>query len=248
METGLQGKVAIVTGGSRGIGRSIALHLAAEGVSIAVNYHERADAAERVAAEIGEAGGAAIAVRADVGSERDVATLVERTVQEFGGLDILVNNAGISGGRNEVAAVTPGIWRRVMAVDLDGVYLCSRAAIPQLRARGGGRIVNVAARVGLAGIAGFAPYAAAKGGVIAFTKSLAKELAKDGITVNAVVPGATRTDFISFLTREQVEAAAKTIPAGRIGEPDDVARLVVFLASSQSGYITGEAIGVLGGQ
>ncbi len=108
--------------------------------------------------------------------------------------------------------------------------------------------MNVAARVGLAGIAGFAPYAAAKGGVIAFTKSLAKELARDGITVNAVVPGATRTDFISFLTTEQREAAAKAIPAGRMAEPEDVARLVVFLASSQAGYITGEAIGVLGGQ
>jgi len=128
------------------------------------------------------------------------------------------------------------------------VYLCSRAVIPLMRKRGGGRIVNVAARVGLAGIAGFAPYAAAKGGVIAFTKSLAKELARDGITVNAVVPGATRTDFISFLTTEQREAAAKAIPAGRMAEPEDVARLVVFLASSQAGYITGEAIGVLGGQ
>ena len=248
MDTGLKGKVAVVTGGSRGIGRAIALHLAAEGAPVVVNYVERADAAGAVIAEIRQAGGNAVAVRADVAERQAVAALVERTVAEFGGLDILVNNAGISGGRHAVDEVTPEMWRRVMAVDLDGVYLCSRAVIPLMRKRGGGRIVNVAARVGLTGIAGFAPYAAAKGGVIAFTKSLAKELARDGITVNAVVPGATRTDFISFLTTEQREAAAKAIPAGRMAEPEDVARLVVFLASSQAGYITGEAIGVLGGQ
>lgn len=248
MQTGLKGKVALVTGGSRGIGRAIALHLAAEGASVAVNYLERADAAETVVAEIRQAGGTAAALRADVADPRAVVATVERTLTEFGRVDILVNNAGISGGRRGVEAVTPEIWRRIMAVDLDAVYLCSRAVIPAMREHGGGRIVNVAARVGLTGIAGFAPYAAAKGGVIAFTKSLAKEVAKDAITVNAVVPGATRTDFISFLTPEQLEAAAKAIPVGRIAEPDDVARVVVFLASAQAGYITGEAIGVLGGQ
>jgi 3-oxoacyl-[acyl-carrier protein] reductase len=248
MDTGLKGKVAVVTGGSRGIGRAIALHLATEGVAIAVNYNERADAAAEVVAEIQKIGGSAIAVRADVGLEQAVTAMVERTVEEFGGLDILVNNAGIPGGRHEVAAVTPEIWRKVMAVNLDGVYLCSRASIPHLQAGRGGRIVNIAARVGLAGIAGFAPYATAKGGIIAFTKSLAKELAKDGITVNAIVPGATRTDFISFFTKEQLEATTKTIPMGRIAEPEDIAKLVVFLASKQAAYITGEAIGVLGGQ
>jgi len=248
MDTGLNGKVALVTGASRGIGAAIARQLAAEGAALVINYREAHEAAERVAAEIRARGGRALTLRADVTDGRAVDRMVVETVAALGGLDVLVNNAGISGGRREVADVTPELWRQVMAVDLDAVYLCCHATIPHLRRRGGGRIVNVAARVGLAGIAGFAPYAAAKGGVIAFTKSLAKELARDRITVNAVVPGATRTDFISFMTPEQLKAAARVIPAGRLAEPEDVARVVVFLASAQAEYLTGEAVGVLGGQ
>jgi len=239
-------RVALVTGGSRGIGRAVAERLAAEGHRVAVNYVANAAAAAETVAAIEVAGGSAVAVQGDVGDEASVAAVVEKVSEELGPIEILVNNAGIT--RDDLLMrMKPDAWDAVIETNLKSVYLCSRAALRgMLRARWG-RIVNISSVSGVYGNAGQANYAAAKAGVIGFTRSLAKEIGSRGITVNAVAPGFIETDMTADLGEAATEAAVQQITMGRLGRPGEVASAVGYLASEDAAYITGQTIVVDGG-
>jgi NAD(P)-dependent dehydrogenase (short-subunit alcohol dehydrogenase family) len=242
----LADKIALVTGGGRGIGRSLALALAEAGAAVAVGDIDLASA-ESVAAEIEAAGRCGLAVHVDVTSKPSVLAMIQAVVDRLGGLDILVNNAGIF----PIAALSnlaEEEWDRVLAVNLKGVFLCSQAALAPMRARGGGRIINMASVSGLVGAVGFAHYAASKAGVIGFTKSLAREAAPMGITANAVAPGIVATEIASQTFPPSALELYKTqVPLRRLGTPDDLTAMVVFLASPGAAYITGQVYTVDGG-
>jgi 3-oxoacyl-[acyl-carrier protein] reductase len=241
------GRVALVTGASRGIGQAIAVRLARDGIAVVVNYRGGAEAAAETVRQITEAGGQAVAMAADVSASGDAAKLVADTVAHFGRLDILVNNAGIT--RDNLAMrMSEEEWDVVLATNLKGAFLCSKAALRHLlRARESGRIISISSVVGLSGNAGQANYAAAKAGLIGLTKSLAKEIASRGITVNAVAPGFITTDMTNALSADIQEQVLKAIPLGRLGDTTDIAETVAFLASPAARYITGQVICVDGG-
>lgn len=244
MET-LQGKVAIVTGASRGIGRAIALELAKQGASIVVNYASSSSAADTVAAEINAAGGQAIALKADVSKLEQVEALFNATIEKFQRLDIIVNNAGITRD-TLLLRMKPEDWQAVIDLNLTGVFLCTRAASKIMLKQRSGRIINIASVAGQMGNPGQANYSAAKAGVIGFTKTVAKELASRGITVNAVAPGFIATDMTSKLSN--TEDILKYIPLGRYGQPEEIAGMVRFLAADPAAaYITGQVFNVDGG-
>lgn len=242
----LDGKVALVTGGSRGIGRAIALRLAEEGADLAICARNVAAAGE-VAAAIETLGRRCLVRQADVADAEQAAELVATTIAELGRLDVLVNNAGITRD-NLLMRMKEEDWDEVLAINLKGAFNCVRAAVrPMLKARGG-RIVNITSVVGLLGNAGQANYAASKAGLIGLTKSLARELASRGITANSVAPGLVpETGMTDGLTEQQQEQMIATVPLGRAGTPEDVAHAVAFLASDQAAYITGQVLSVDGG-
>jgi 3-oxoacyl-[acyl-carrier protein] reductase len=244
----LSGKVALVTGGSRGIGAACCRLLARAGCDVAINYRKRADRALAVASEVEAMGRRALQVPADVMNPHQVSVIVERVVADLGGLDILVNNAGIW-TEGAIETMTDADWARMIGVNLSGTFHMCRAAAPAMIRRGGGAIVNVTSSAGQRGEAFHAHYAASKGGVIALTKSLAVELAPHGIRVNAVSPGWIRTDMTEpFLTPERIgESLKEPIPRGRPGDPEDVAGPVVFLCSDLARHVTGATLSVNGG-
>ncbi|NBO29862.1 MAG: 3-oxoacyl-[acyl-carrier-protein] reductase [Synechococcaceae bacterium WBA_2_066] len=240
----LLGQTALVTGASRGIGKAVALELAAAGATVAVNYANSNAGADAVVAEITAQGGSAYALQADVSQEEEVNALVEAVIKRSGSLDVLVNNAGITRDGLLMRMKTSD-WQAVINLNLTGVFLCTRAVTRPMLKQKRGRIVNITSVVGLMGNAGQANYAAAKAGVIGFTRSSAKELASRGITVNAVAPGFIATDMTKDL---QAEALLAAIPLGRYGEVAEVAGAVRFLAADPAAaYITGQVLQVDGG-
>ena len=242
----LDGKTALVTGASRGIGRAIALCLAAEGARVAINYAGNVRAAEEVKTAIEAAGGTAILCQADIADSSAVEAMVANVVKEFGTIDILVNNAGIT--RDALLMrMKDEDFTKVLNTNLKGVFYCTKAVSKLMMKKRSGRIVNVASVVGLVGNAGQTNYAAAKAGVIGFSKSAAKELASRGITVNVVAPGFIGTDMTAGLPESVKEKMLTDIPLGRMGEAEDVANAVLFLASDQASYITGQVVNVDGG-
>jgi len=240
----LKDRVAIITGASRGIGRAVALALAAEGANVVVNYASSNTAAEDVVTSISEAGGKAIALQADVSRIDQVETLVKETLEKFGRIDILVNNAGIT--RDALLLrMKPEDWQAVIDLNLTGVFLCTRAVSKVMLKQRSGRIINITSVAGQMGNPGQANYSAAKAGVIGFTKTVAKELASRGITVNAIAPGFIATAMTSNLKSDDI---LKYIPLGRYGEPEEVAGMARFLAAdAAAAYITGQVINVDGG-
>ena len=242
----LEGKIALVTGASRGIGREIALELARQGADIAVNYSGSEERANHVVAEIKEMGRKAIAIQCNVSNSESVANMVKETIDAFGKLDILVNNAGITKD-NLLMRMKEDEWDDVININLKGVFLCTKAVTRQMMKQRSGRIINISSIVGVSGNPGQANYVAAKSGVIGLTKTSAKELASRGITVNAVAPGFITTDMTNKLQEEVKEAMLKQIPLARFGEPSDIANVVVFLASEESRYMTGQTLHVDGG-
>jgi 3-oxoacyl-[acyl-carrier protein] reductase len=241
-----EGRVAIVTGGGRGIGRAVALRLAEEGANLAISYRRDDAAAEEAAQGVRQAGVECELFKGDVSSPKDVEALFKGVSEAFGRVDILVNNAGITRD-NLMMRMKDEEFDEVLRTNLKGTYLCTRAALrPMIRARWG-RIVNVSSVVGLVGNAGQANYAASKAGIIGFTKSVAREVAQRGITVNAVAPGYVETELTGSLPENVKDQIRGQVPMGRFGEPEEVAQVVVFLAGEAAGYVTGQTIAVDGG-
>jgi acetoacetyl-CoA reductase len=241
----LKDKVAIVTGSSRGLGRAIARDFAEHGAKVALNYYQSREPAEELAKEIRTNGGECIVVQAGVAHPDECQALIEAAVKAFGGLDILVNNAGVNRDRT-IRRMTVEEWREVLATDLDSVFYCTYAAVPHMIERGGGRIVNMASIVGQMGNLGQSNYAAAKAGIIGFSKSAAQELARFNITVNALCPGFIETDMVTNLTDDVKAALIAKIPLGRFGKPEEVAQITRFLCTD-GGYVTGAQVNINGG-
>jgi len=246
MQINLENKVALVTGASRGIGRACAVALAHSSAQVVINYRGQQQAADEVVDQITQQGGKAIAVQADISQAADVEQLVKTTTDTFGRIDILINNAGITRD-NLLLRMKEGEWDDVIGTNLRGTFLLTKAVLrPMTKARWG-RIVSISSVVGLTGNAGQANYAAAKAGLIGFTKSVAREMASRNITANVVAPGFVDTDITKDLSDTIKTTAVGAIPAGRFGQPDDVAAAVVFLASDHAAYITGQTLAVDGG-
>jgi 3-oxoacyl-[acyl-carrier protein] reductase len=245
MNNPLKGKVALVTGASRGIGRAIAERLGRDGVAVAVNYASRAGEAQKVVAQIESAGGKAFAIQADVGRVSDIVRLFDETIGRFGQIDILVNNAGIM-PVNPVSAVTEAEFDRIFAVNVKGTFFACQQAATRLAQ--GGRIINLSSSTTARVMPTYGAYVATKGAVEQFTRSLAKELGPRRITVNVISPGPTETElFTNGKTPEQIQQFAQMAAFGRLGQPMEIAEVVAFLASEAAGWVTGQNIRVNGG-
>lgn len=242
----LSGKTALVTGASRGIGRAIAIDLAARGAAVVVNYNASEAAAQEVVQIITSAGGKAVAIKADVSKYDEAEKLIKASIEALGKLDILVNNAGTTRDML-LMQMKEDDWDHVIQADLKSVFNCCKAATrPMIRQRGG-RVINITSVIGLSGQAGQTNYAAAKAGIIGFTKSMAKELGSRNITVNCVAPGFIPTALTNVLPEEQKQAITNATPLGRFGTPEDIAHAVSFFASDLAAFITGAVLSVDGG-
>ena len=239
----LEKKVAFVTGGGRGLGEAICLTFAREGAHVAVSDINLKDA-KRVEGLIKKMGRKAVAIKVDVSREKEVKEMVAKTIEALGPIDILVNNAGIF-HKGPVAEMSADVWDKLLAVNLKGTFLCSREVIPNFKKKRGGKVINIGSLAGqVGGILAGSNYSASKAGIICFTKSFAKEMAPFGVNVNCVAPGVIDTDMTLEFPREDMK---KAIPLGALGEAQDVANAVLFLASEESKYITGETLNVNGG-
>jgi 3-oxoacyl-[acyl-carrier protein] reductase len=247
----LAGKSALITGASRGIGKAIALRFAAEGCAVATNYvtepgRDNAAEAQAVAAEIETLGQRAVCLEADVTDHAAVAAMVAAAVGALGQVDILVNNAGITRDRT-LRKLSPEDWEAVLRVNLSGAFNCSQAVLEHMLQRGSGRIISMASVVGLMGNFGQANYGASKAGLIGFSKSLAREVARKGITVNCLAPGFIDTEMTQAIPADVIPSLLAQIPLGRMGSPEDVANAALFLDSEEASYITGQVLSVNGG-
>ena len=242
----LEGRTALVTGASRGIGRAIAIALAEEGADVAVNYVSSEHAAKEVAERIRALGRRALLAQADVADYPDTFRMAQEVLGEFGHLDVLVNNAGINSDKTFVK-MDHASWRKVLAINLDGVFNCTKVFIDQMLKQTYGRVVNITSVIGQIGNFGQANYAASKAGVAAFTKSLAKELAGKGVTVNALAPGFIETEMIQGIPERVRNKLLEQIPLRRFGAAAEVARAVVYLVSADGDYITGAELSINGG-
>ena len=242
----LSGTVALVTGASRGIGAAIACRLALAGTKVGVNYLTSQEAAEGVVQAIAEAGGEAILVKGNIAREEDASAAVKQVVGQWQRIDILVNNAGINRDRLLLRMTTED-WDQVLEVDLKGAFLCTKFVMPHLIKQHSGRVLNISSVVGLTGNPGQANYAAAKAGLIGFTKAVAREVASRNVTVNALAPGYVSTGMVERLPEETRKKILDRIPMGRFGNTEDVAEAVVFLCSPGAGYITGQVLTIDGG-
>ncbi len=242
----MENKVALVTGGSRGIGKEIALGLAKRGANVAITYNSNDSLAQEVVEEIKELGVKALAIKGDSSIEEDVNNIVAKVEGELGTIDILVNNAGITKD-NLIIRMKSEDWDDVLNVNLKGVFLTTKAVVRGMMKKRYGKIINISSVVGVSGNAGQGNYAASKAGLIGFTKSMAKELASRGIRVNAIAPGFIKTDMTDVLKEEIKEDLLRNIPLGSFGQPKDIANAVVFLASEEADYITGQVLNVNGG-
>jgi len=244
--TPLANKVAIVTGGSRGIGRAIAIELAARGASVLVNFNTNGVAAEEVVLKIVNAGGKAAALPGDVAKVADAQALIKAAIEKFGGLDILVNNAGITRDML-IMMMSEEAWDAVIDTNLKGSFNCAKAAVRHMMKTRSGRIINITSVSGQIGNAGQTNYSASKAGLIGFTKALAREVAGRNITVNAIAAGYVDTEIWAGVPAEMRDAFVKMIPLGRKGAPEEIAYAVAFLASEEAAYITGQVLAVDGG-
>ena len=242
----LEGRTALVTGASRGIGRAIALALAQEGADVAINYVSNEAAAAAVVEEIEALGRKGMLARADVGDFPDTYAMAHSVLRDFGHIDILVNNAGVTSDKTFVN-MDHSTWRKVLAINLDGVFNCTKVCIDQMVEQNYGRVVNITSVIGQIGNFGQANYAASKAGVAAMTKTLAKELASKGITVNAVAPGFIETEMVSSIPENIQDRLLSQIPLRRFGKAEEVAQMVVFLCSPEGDYVTGAELEVNGG-
>ena len=245
-KTGHKSRVALVTGASRGIGAMIACRLAQAGIKVAVNYRTNAEAAKQVVSDITEAGGDAFLAEGDVSAEESARALVKQVLDRCGHIDMLINNAGINRDR---LLLRMGVedWDQVLDVNLRGAFLCTKYAMPQMIKQRMGRIVNISSVVGLSGNPGQANYAAAKAGLIGFTKAVAREVASRNVTVNALAPGYITTGMVEELSPETQKQILDRIPMGRFGAAEDVAEAVLFLCGDGAGYITGQVLTIDGG-
>lgn len=242
----LTGKIALITGGSRGIGKAIAKRLASEGATVIINYTQNEEAANQTKKEIEESGGQVITSKFDVSDFDTVHKEVDKIIEKFGGLHILINNAGITND-TLMMRMKEEDWDNVISINLKGIFNCSKAVTRNMFKQKEGRIINLTSVVGETGNAGQTNYAASKAGIIGFTKACAKEMAPRGITVNAISPGFIKTDITDELSEEHKEGYISRIPMKRFGSPEDIAGAVAFLVSDDAAYITGEVLRVNGG-
>ena len=242
----LKGTVALVTGASGGMGRAIALRIARAGACVGLHYRSGKEAALALARDIADSGGETILLSCDLSQEEQVGSMVKEAASRWGRIDILVNNAGITRD-SLLLRMSPEAWDQVLDVNLRGAYLCTKSVLPHMMQQRYGRIVNMSSVVGLSGNPGQANYAASKAGLIGFTKAVAREMASRNITVNAVAPGYITTAMVEQLPEEAKRRILDQVPMKRFGTPEDVAEAVAFLCSRESGYITGQVIGIDGG-
>ena len=241
----LKEAVVVVTGASRGLGRAIAEEVARGGAKVVVNYSRSQEPAEELVNEISENGGEAIAVQADVSDAEQAQKLIDQAIEEYGRIDVLVNNAGINIDRT-LKKLSVDDWDKVIQVDLNSAFYTVHAVLPHMTEQGGGKIINMSSFVGEAGNIGQANYSAAKAGLLGFTKTAAKELARNGITVNAICPGFIETDMVASIPEDARDKLLKTVPLGRFGQPEEIARAVCYLVEDGD-YITGQSLDINGG-